>query len=100
MGEHTVKHYVKPVWALKALYKYISADHSLGCNYNLVCTVSQHTVSSDCLLSKHEIIKAWYPLTAAALSVHYSDSPHCEPPLVEEPAPDTVSVSHNSEDGE
>ncbi|XP_029357126.1 SLIT-ROBO Rho GTPase-activating protein 2 isoform X4 [Echeneis naucrates] len=26
------------------------------------------------------------------------DSPHCEPPLVEEPAPDTVSVSHNSED--
>uniref|UniRef100_A0A665VZ77 SLIT-ROBO Rho GTPase-activating protein 1 n=1 Tax=Echeneis naucrates TaxID=173247 RepID=A0A665VZ77_ECHNA len=27
------------------------------------------------------------------------DSPHCEPPLVEEPAPDTVSVSHNSEDG-
>ncbi|XP_067360440.1 SLIT-ROBO Rho GTPase-activating protein 2 isoform X3 [Channa argus] len=30
----------------------------------------------------------------------HSDSPHCEPPLVEEPAPDTVSVSHNnSEDG-
>ncbi|TNM88446.1 hypothetical protein fugu_004700 [Takifugu bimaculatus] len=28
-----------------------------------------------------------------------SDSPHCEPPLVEEPAPDTGSVSHNSEDG-
>ncbi|XP_070759590.1 SLIT-ROBO Rho GTPase-activating protein 2 isoform X1 [Enoplosus armatus] len=29
----------------------------------------------------------------------FCDSPHCEPPLVEEPAPDTVSVSHNSEDG-
>uniref|UniRef100_A0A4W6DPF6 SLIT-ROBO Rho GTPase-activating protein 1 n=1 Tax=Lates calcarifer TaxID=8187 RepID=A0A4W6DPF6_LATCA len=28
----------------------------------------------------------------------FCDSPHCEPPLVEEPAPDTVSVSHNSED--
>lgn len=40
-------------------------------------------VMSDCLSS----------------SVHVSDSPHCEPPLVEEPAPDTVSVSHNSEDG-
>ncbi|XP_069012940.1 SLIT-ROBO Rho GTPase-activating protein 2 isoform X2 [Embiotoca jacksoni] len=26
----------------------------------------------------------------------FCDSPHCEPPLVEEPAPDTVSVSHNS----
>uniref|UniRef100_A0A673BW52 SLIT-ROBO Rho GTPase-activating protein 1 n=1 Tax=Sphaeramia orbicularis TaxID=375764 RepID=A0A673BW52_9TELE len=30
----------------------------------------------------------------------FCDSPHCEPPLVEEPAPDTVSVSrNNSEDG-
>uniref|UniRef100_A0A3P8NU77 SLIT-ROBO Rho GTPase activating protein 2a n=1 Tax=Astatotilapia calliptera TaxID=8154 RepID=A0A3P8NU77_ASTCA len=28
----------------------------------------------------------------------FCDSQHCEPPLVEEPAPDTVSVSHNSED--
>ncbi|XP_071373897.1 SLIT-ROBO Rho GTPase-activating protein 2 isoform X4 [Centroberyx affinis] len=28
----------------------------------------------------------------------FCDSPHCEPPLVEEPAPDTVSVSHNSDD--
>uniref|UniRef100_A0AAQ5YVC8 SLIT-ROBO Rho GTPase-activating protein 1 n=1 Tax=Amphiprion ocellaris TaxID=80972 RepID=A0AAQ5YVC8_AMPOC len=28
----------------------------------------------------------------------FCDSPHCEPPLVEEPAPDTVSVTHNSED--
>ncbi|XP_014869046.1 PREDICTED: SLIT-ROBO Rho GTPase-activating protein 2 isoform X4 [Poecilia mexicana] len=28
----------------------------------------------------------------------FCDSPQCEPPLVEEPAPDTVSVSHNSED--
>uniref|UniRef100_A0A669EVS0 SLIT-ROBO Rho GTPase activating protein 2 n=1 Tax=Oreochromis niloticus TaxID=8128 RepID=A0A669EVS0_ORENI len=28
----------------------------------------------------------------------FCDIPHCEPPLVEEPAPDTVSVSHNSED--
>ncbi|KAM8757321.1 SLIT-ROBO Rho GTPase-activating protein 2 isoform 2-T2 [Acanthopagrus schlegelii] len=28
----------------------------------------------------------------------FCDSPHCEPPLVEEPAPDTVSVGHNSED--
>ncbi|XP_024861631.1 SLIT-ROBO Rho GTPase-activating protein 2 isoform X3 [Kryptolebias marmoratus] len=27
------------------------------------------------------------------------DSPHCEPPHVKEPAPDAVSVSHNSEDG-
>ena len=38
-------------------------------------------------------------LTPFSPSVHISDSPHCEPPLVEEPAPDTVSVSHNSEDG-
>ncbi|MEQ2211338.1 SLIT-ROBO Rho GTPase-activating protein 2, partial [Xenoophorus captivus] len=29
----------------------------------------------------------------------FCDSPQCEPPLVEEPAPDAVSVSHNSEDG-
>uniref|UniRef100_A0A8C9XXI9 SLIT-ROBO Rho GTPase activating protein 2 n=1 Tax=Sander lucioperca TaxID=283035 RepID=A0A8C9XXI9_SANLU len=29
----------------------------------------------------------------------FCDSPHCEPPLVEEPAPETVSVRHNSEDG-
>ncbi|KAM8867092.1 SLIT-ROBO Rho GTPase-activating protein 2 isoform 3-T3 [Synchiropus picturatus] len=29
----------------------------------------------------------------------FCDSPHCEPPLVEEPAPDTVSVRNNSEDG-
>ncbi|KAG7494654.1 SLIT-ROBO Rho GTPase-activating protein 2 isoform X1 [Solea senegalensis] len=29
----------------------------------------------------------------------FCDSPHCEPPLVEEPAPDAVSVIHNSEDG-
>ncbi|KAM4741496.1 SLIT-ROBO Rho GTPase-activating protein 2 isoform 1-T1 [Anableps anableps] len=29
----------------------------------------------------------------------FCDSPQCEPPLVEEPAPDTVSESHNSEDG-
>uniref|UniRef100_A0A8C9XY02 SLIT-ROBO Rho GTPase activating protein 2 n=1 Tax=Sander lucioperca TaxID=283035 RepID=A0A8C9XY02_SANLU len=28
----------------------------------------------------------------------FCDSPHCEPPLVEEPAPETVSVRHNSED--
>ncbi|XP_019736074.1 SLIT-ROBO Rho GTPase-activating protein 2 isoform X4 [Hippocampus comes] len=28
----------------------------------------------------------------------FCDSPHCDPPLVQEPAPDTVSVSHNSED--
>ncbi|XP_034022811.1 LOW QUALITY PROTEIN: SLIT-ROBO Rho GTPase-activating protein 2 [Thalassophryne amazonica] len=29
----------------------------------------------------------------------FCDSPHCEPPLVEEPAPDTVPTSHNSDDG-
>ncbi|CAN9512322.1 unnamed protein product [Ophioblennius macclurei] len=29
----------------------------------------------------------------------FCDSPHCEPPLVEEPAPDTISVTRNSEDG-
>ncbi|XP_061778587.1 SLIT-ROBO Rho GTPase-activating protein 2 isoform X1 [Nerophis ophidion] len=29
----------------------------------------------------------------------FCDSPHCEPPLVEEPAPDTVSVSRHSDDG-
>ncbi|XP_038153975.1 SLIT-ROBO Rho GTPase-activating protein 2 isoform X3 [Cyprinodon tularosa] len=29
----------------------------------------------------------------------FCDSPQCEPPLVEEPAPDAVSVSRNSEDG-
>ncbi|XP_041637556.1 SLIT-ROBO Rho GTPase-activating protein 2 isoform X1 [Cheilinus undulatus] len=29
----------------------------------------------------------------------FCDSPHCEPPLVEEPAPDTISVRNNSEDG-
>lgn len=29
-----------------------------------------------------------------------SDSPHSEPPLVDEPAPDTVSDPHNSDDGE
>ncbi|CAG5982549.1 unnamed protein product [Menidia menidia] len=29
----------------------------------------------------------------------FCDSPHCEPPLVEEPAPDTVCVGQNSEDG-
>ncbi|XP_051932811.1 SLIT-ROBO Rho GTPase-activating protein 2 isoform X2 [Hippocampus zosterae] len=29
----------------------------------------------------------------------FCDSPHCDPPLVQEPAPDTVSVGHNSEDG-
>nr|XP_057911604.1 SLIT-ROBO Rho GTPase-activating protein 2 isoform X2 [Doryrhamphus excisus] len=28
----------------------------------------------------------------------FCDSPHCEPPLVEEPAPDAVSIRHNSED--
>ncbi|XP_051932810.1 SLIT-ROBO Rho GTPase-activating protein 2 isoform X1 [Hippocampus zosterae] len=28
----------------------------------------------------------------------FCDSPHCDPPLVQEPAPDTVSVGHNSED--
>ncbi|XP_070814638.1 SLIT-ROBO Rho GTPase-activating protein 2 isoform X2 [Chaetodon trifascialis] len=28
----------------------------------------------------------------------FCDSPHCEPPLVEEPAPETISVGHNSED--
>ncbi|XP_073771996.1 SLIT-ROBO Rho GTPase-activating protein 2 isoform X1 [Danio rerio] len=28
----------------------------------------------------------------------YCDSPHIEPPLVDEPAPDTVSVIHNSDD--
>ncbi|CAN9512320.1 unnamed protein product [Ophioblennius macclurei] len=28
----------------------------------------------------------------------FCDSPHCEPPLVEEPAPDTISVTRNSED--
>ncbi|XP_047203573.1 SLIT-ROBO Rho GTPase-activating protein 2 isoform X2 [Girardinichthys multiradiatus] len=28
----------------------------------------------------------------------FCDSPQCEPPLVEEPAPDAVSVSHNSEE--
>ncbi|XP_053285672.1 SLIT-ROBO Rho GTPase-activating protein 2 isoform X2 [Pleuronectes platessa] len=28
----------------------------------------------------------------------FCDSPQCEPPLVEEPAPDTVSVRNNSED--
>lgn len=35
----------------------------------------------------------------SAVCVLLSDSPHCEPPLVEEPAPETVSVSRNSEDG-
>uniref|UniRef100_A0AAR2L060 SLIT-ROBO Rho GTPase-activating protein 2 n=1 Tax=Pygocentrus nattereri TaxID=42514 RepID=A0AAR2L060_PYGNA len=29
----------------------------------------------------------------------YCDSPHNEPPLVDEPAPDTVSEIHNSDDG-
>ncbi|KAK3512886.1 hypothetical protein QTP70_028952 [Hemibagrus guttatus] len=29
----------------------------------------------------------------------YCDSPHSEPPLVDEPAPDTVSDMHNSDDG-
>ncbi|KAI1890533.1 hypothetical protein AGOR_G00154670 [Albula goreensis] len=29
----------------------------------------------------------------------YCDSPHGEPPLVDEPAPDTVSELHNSDDG-
>ncbi|XP_049589823.1 SLIT-ROBO Rho GTPase-activating protein 2 isoform X2 [Syngnathus scovelli] len=29
----------------------------------------------------------------------FCDSPHCEPPLVQEPAPDNVSVGRNSEDG-
>ncbi|XP_049589825.1 SLIT-ROBO Rho GTPase-activating protein 2 isoform X4 [Syngnathus scovelli] len=28
----------------------------------------------------------------------FCDSPHCEPPLVQEPAPDNVSVGRNSED--
>lgn len=39
------------------------------------------------------------PPDCLSFFVHISDSPHCEPPIVEEPAPDTVSVSHNSEDG-
>uniref|UniRef100_A0A8B9JST5 SLIT-ROBO Rho GTPase activating protein 2 n=1 Tax=Astyanax mexicanus TaxID=7994 RepID=A0A8B9JST5_ASTMX len=30
----------------------------------------------------------------------YCDSPHIEPPLVDAPAPDTVSEIHNSDDGE
>ncbi|XP_026203239.1 SLIT-ROBO Rho GTPase-activating protein 2 isoform X2 [Anabas testudineus] len=30
----------------------------------------------------------------------HSDSPHCEPPLVEEPAPNTVSVSQNNSEDE
>uniref|UniRef100_A0A673BWC1 SLIT-ROBO Rho GTPase-activating protein 1 n=1 Tax=Sphaeramia orbicularis TaxID=375764 RepID=A0A673BWC1_9TELE len=30
----------------------------------------------------------------------FCDSPHCEPPLVEEPAPDTVSVSRNNSEDE
>uniref|UniRef100_A0A671SAD8 SLIT-ROBO Rho GTPase activating protein 2a n=1 Tax=Sinocyclocheilus anshuiensis TaxID=1608454 RepID=A0A671SAD8_9TELE len=30
----------------------------------------------------------------------YCDNPHIEPPLVDEPAPDTVSEIHNSDDGE
>lgn len=29
----------------------------------------------------------------------YSDGPHIEPPLVGEPAPDTTSEIHNSDDG-
>ncbi|KAB5536942.1 hypothetical protein PHYPO_G00113110 [Pangasianodon hypophthalmus] len=29
----------------------------------------------------------------------YCDSPHSEPPLVDEPTPDTVSDTHNSDDG-
>lgn len=29
-----------------------------------------------------------------------SDGQHNEPPLVDEPAPDTVSDTHNSDDGE
>ncbi|KAL2091154.1 hypothetical protein ACEWY4_013417 [Coilia grayii] len=29
----------------------------------------------------------------------YCESPHSEPPLVDEPAPDTVSAIHNSDDG-
>lgn len=33
------------------------------------------------------------------LCAHCSDIPHCEPPHVEEPAPDAMSVGHNSEDG-
>ncbi|XP_038551598.1 SLIT-ROBO Rho GTPase-activating protein 2 isoform X1 [Micropterus salmoides] len=37
--------------------------------------------------------------TIPGVGDEFCDSPHCEPPLVEEPAPDTVSVSHNSEDG-
>ncbi|XP_038551599.1 SLIT-ROBO Rho GTPase-activating protein 2 isoform X2 [Micropterus salmoides] len=36
--------------------------------------------------------------TIPGVGDEFCDSPHCEPPLVEEPAPDTVSVSHNSED--
>lgn len=34
------------------------------------------------------------------LNVFFSDSPHSEPPLVDEPAPDTISDTHNSDDGE
>lgn len=30
----------------------------------------------------------------------YSDIPHIEPPLVDEPAPDTPSEIHNSDEGE
>uniref|UniRef100_A0A672IJ51 SLIT-ROBO Rho GTPase activating protein 2 n=1 Tax=Salarias fasciatus TaxID=181472 RepID=A0A672IJ51_SALFA len=37
--------------------------------------------------------------TVPGAGEEFCDSPHCEPPLVEEPAPDTISVSHNSEDG-
>ncbi|XP_056131426.1 SLIT-ROBO Rho GTPase-activating protein 2 isoform X1 [Lampris incognitus] len=29
----------------------------------------------------------------------FCDSPHCEPPLVDEAAPDTISVTRNSDDG-
>uniref|UniRef100_A0A672IKR1 SLIT-ROBO Rho GTPase activating protein 2 n=1 Tax=Salarias fasciatus TaxID=181472 RepID=A0A672IKR1_SALFA len=36
--------------------------------------------------------------TVPGAGEEFCDSPHCEPPLVEEPAPDTISVSHNSED--
>lgn len=63
----------------------------------LARVISQRYLRSDCESLTHVVVLS--SKFTLPLSVCVSDSPHCEPPLVEEPAPDTVSVSHNSEDG-
>ncbi|XP_077385438.1 SLIT-ROBO Rho GTPase-activating protein 2 isoform X2 [Festucalex cinctus] len=45
---------------------------------------------------RHELQGPIYVIPGAG--DEFCDSPHCEPPLVQEPAPDTGSVGHNSED--